>query len=205
MPPIPELEAIRRTQILEAAQATIAQRGCANVTMEDIARAAGLSKGGLAHYYKSKKELFKAVFEAFFDEIFQRGRTTMAGFKGPMAKLLSFGWLYDREDPALDVGYPILFDFMSIVVHDEEYRGIFHNWINNWIELLQGALEAGIKRGVFAGLNPEQTARTISAIYQGVATRWYLDPASHTDDWAKLSITQAITGLMQPYLTTTTA
>ena len=50
MPPIPELEAIRKSQILRAAMETIAANGCANVTMADICSAAGLSKGGLAHY-----------------------------------------------------------------------------------------------------------------------------------------------------------
>jgi len=44
MPHIPELEAIRKAQILEAALATIAENGCANVTMDDICKEAGLSK-----------------------------------------------------------------------------------------------------------------------------------------------------------------
>lgn len=199
MSPIPELEAIRKAQILEAALNTIAARGCANVTMEDIARAAGLSKGGLAHYYKSKKTLFKAVFEAFFDQIFQRGRETMATFQDPMDKLLSFDWLYDLTDPRMNIGYPILFDFMSIVVHESEYREIFHDWIDNWVVLLKGAIEEGKAAGMFAGVDSDATARTISAIYQGLATRWFLDPEAHSTDWAVASLKQAVTGLMQPY------
>jgi AcrR family transcriptional regulator len=47
MPAIPELEAIRKAQILDAALQTIAANGHANVTMNDICKAAGLSKGGL--------------------------------------------------------------------------------------------------------------------------------------------------------------
>jgi hypothetical protein len=56
-------------------------------------------------------------------------------------------------------------------------------------------------RGLFKKLNPEAVARTISAIYQGTATRWYLDPESHSTEWAVASFNQAIRGLMQPYLT----
>ncbi|MBI9085292.1 MAG: TetR/AcrR family transcriptional regulator [Desulfobacterales bacterium] len=201
MPPIPELETIRKAQILAAAQVTIADRGCANVTMEDIATAAGLSKGGLAHYFKSKRELFLAVFNDFFDKIFQRSRDTIVQFDHPMDQLLSFDWLYNFEDPDINIGFPILMDFMSIAVRDDEYRRIFHDWIDNWVVLLRGAIETGIARGIFARVDPEPTARTISAIYQGVVTRWYLDPAPHPTRWAIASFTQAIEGLMRPHLT----
>jgi len=200
MPPIPELEAIRKAQIIDAGLHTIARHGCANVTMDDICKAAGLSKGGVAHYYRSKKELFKAVFNAFFDQIFQRGRETMALYDDPLDQVLSFDWLYDASDPDMEIGYPLLFDFMAISVHDKEYREIFHDWIGNWVGLLSDALEEGIRCGQFRDLDSLTTARTISAIYQGVATRWYLDPAPHSHQWAVDSFQNAIRGLLAPYM-----
>ena len=201
MPAIPELEIIRKAQILEAALQTIAARGHANVTMDDICKAANLSKGGLAHYYRSKNDLFQAAFQEFFNRIFQRSQETMSTFEDPMDQLLSFDWLYDLTDPDLNIGYPIVFDVMSIAVHDDTYRRIFHDWIDNWIILLEGALRKGMARGLFTKMNPEAVARTISAIYQGTATRWYLDPEAHSTAWAVASFKQAIKGLMQPYLT----
>lgn len=201
MPPIPELEAIRKAQILEAGMKTISERGCANVTMEDICRAAGLSKGGLAHYYRSKNELFKAVFNEFFDRIFQRTRETIARYNDPLDKVLSFDWLYDINDPDINIGYPLLFDFMAITVHETEYRKIFHGWIDNWVSLLRNTLEAGIENGMLKAMDPEATARTISAIYQGIATRWYLDPEAHSTEWAIASFQKAIKGLLAPYMT----
>lgn len=201
MPAIPELEAIRKAQILAAALQTIAANGHANVTMDDICKTAGLSKGGLAHYFKSKNDLFKAAFKAFFDRIFERSQETMQAVDAPLDQLLSFDWLYNLDDPDLNIGYPLLFDVMSLAAHDEDYRRIFHDWIDNWVVLLEGALRKGLAKGHFKKLNPEATARTISAIYQGTATRWYLDPESHTTDWARTSFRQAIEGLMRPYLT----
>ena len=88
----------------------ISEFGSANVTMADICRAAGLSKGGLAHYYKSKRELFKAVFEEFFKRIFVRCRDKMAEFDDPLEKLLSLELLYDADDQDAVIGYPILFE-----------------------------------------------------------------------------------------------
>ena len=198
MPPIPELEAIRKAQILEAALITIAENGCANVTMADICKAAGLSKGGLAHYYHSKKDLFYSAFEEFFERIFERGRETMAQWDDPLDKILSYDWLYDREDPAI-IGYPLLFDFLSMALHDEKYQQMYHEWVNNWVILLSDALQQGIESGVFPDLDTKKTARTISSIYNGIATRWYMDPEAHSTEWAVDAFKRSIKGLLRSY------
>lgn len=199
MPPILELEAIRKAQILEAALQTIAANGCANVTMADICRASGLSKGGLAHYYKSKRELFLAVFTEFFDRIFIRGKETMAQYEDPLEKLLSFAWLYNADDPDALLGYPVLFDFMSIAVHDDAYRRIFHDWVGNWLVLLKEAIELGLAKGMFRNIDPDTAAKGISAIYQGLATRWFLAPELHSTEWALDTLKRSVTGLLASY------
>jgi AcrR family transcriptional regulator len=193
------LEEIRRSQILEAGLVTIAQKGAAATTMEEIARAAGLSKGGLAYYFKSKDALHKAVFKEFFDQVFALCRQQMEAYDDPMDKLLSFQLLFDFEHEYAPMGYPLLFDFMSVAVRNSEYRKMFSEWVNNWISLLMEAIETGIARGQFEGVNPEPVARTISAIYQGVATRWYLAPDEHSRQWAWDAVCQSVRSLMAPY------
>ncbi|HVN72594.1 MAG TPA: TetR/AcrR family transcriptional regulator [Desulfomonilia bacterium] len=199
MPPNTDLEVIRKAQIIDAALRTIAERGCADVTMDDICKAAGLSKGGLAHYYKSKNDLFKAAFQEFFQRIFVRGDETMSTFSDPLEQVLSFEWLYNIDDPDVDTGYPILYDFMSIAVHDQEYREIFSDWINNWVKLLSKAIRLGQSRGSFENVDAESAARTISAIYQGIATRWYLAPEKHSSEWAVDSLRRSVRGLLVSY------
>jgi AcrR family transcriptional regulator len=204
MPPIVELETIRKAQIIDAALQTIAEQGCANVTMDDICKTAGLSKGGLAHYYKSKNDLFKAAFQEFFQRIFIRGDETMSTVQNPLEQVLSYTWLYDIQDADLKTGYPILYDFMSIAVHDQEYREIFSDWINNWVKLLSKAILLGQSQGLYQNVDVEAIARTISAIYQGVATRWYLAPQSHSTQWAIESIRRSVKGLLDSYENTIT-
>ena len=204
MPPNVELEAIRKTQIIDAALRTSAERGCANVTMDDICKTAGLSKGGLAHYYKSKNDLFKAAFQEFFQRIFIRGDETMSTFDDPLEQILSFEWLYDPQDPDVDTGYPILYDFMSIAVHDEEYREIFSDWIDNWVKLLKKAILLGQSQSRYVNVDAEFAARTISAIYQGIATRWYLARSEHSTQWAVESLKRSVKGLLDSYEGTTT-
>ncbi len=201
MPPIPELEEIRKKQILDAALLTIAQMGYAHATMADICKAANMSKGGLAHYFKSKHDLFKAAFTEFFDRIFARVEREAKEVHGPMNQLLGFDNLFDLDDPDVHLGYPLLFDCLSVAARDPEYRTLFSQWVDNWIKLLSRIIQDGIDQGILRVVDPVPMARTVSAIYQGIATRWFLAPEDHSLEWALDSYRKAIAGLMAPYMT----
>jgi AcrR family transcriptional regulator len=165
--------------------------------MDEIARAADLSKGGVAHYFSSKDELLKEAFRDYFGRIFERASKGMEERSDPLEKLLAFEWLFDWNDPDLGLGYPLMFDMMSLASRDAAYREIFSEWIDNWITLLKSALEKGNRIGKFNVADCDAAARTISAIYQGLATRWFLDRASHSSGWARSSFDQAIRRLLQ--------
>ena len=191
-------EAAARARIIDAALRVISQTGSGNVTMEEIAKAAGFSKGGLAHYFSSKDQLFETAYEAFFDMIFARSKETIESCKDPLSKVLSFYWLFNWKDPDVNTGYPLIFDCMMLAVHQEPYRHIFHEWVNRWVELLRAAVEEGIDASLFRSVDPEATARSISAIYHGIALRWYLDREGHSTEWAIRSSQDAITRLVMP-------
>jgi len=187
---------IRKTQIIEAALRKFSQVGTYHATLDDVAEEAGMSKGGIAYHFSSKDVLVKEVFQAFFERIFLRSKETMDQYADPIDKILSFSWLYDANDPDVNPGYQLLFDFMSMSVQDEKCRQMFHEWVNGWIILLKKALIEGIEQGMFRDIDPESTARSISSIYHGIAIRWYLDRESHSTEWAIKSFTESITRLM---------
>jgi AcrR family transcriptional regulator len=190
------IESIRKPQIVEAALQTIARKGFQNVTLDEVARAAGLSKGGLIHYFPSKDALVTDAFVEFFAGIFQRGREARDQVDDPLEKVLSFTWLYNWEDPQLLVGYRLFFDFMALASQDDSFRALFHDWVENWIVLLREPIAEGLEKGFFKVKDVELTARTVSAIYQGIAARWYLDRETHSTDWAVDSLRRAVTLLL---------
>ncbi len=190
------LEQIRKSQILEATFKKITEIGIQNITLDDIAAEAGLSKGGIAYYYSTKDILIKDAFREFFNMIFLRGKTIMEQYYDPVDKLLSFIWLYNWDDPLVDIGYSMLFDAMSMAGHDKEYRDLFHEWFDGWIDLLGSALEEGVASGNFSITDIKGAARAISSIYQGVATRWFLDKDTHSTEWAVNYSKKAITALL---------
>jgi AcrR family transcriptional regulator len=202
MPPIPELEAIRRNQILNAAIKIIGTFGYSNVTMADIAREAGLSKGGLAHYFSSKDDLFMEAFKAYYDQILQLFLAGLHASSDPMEKILGLGMpLFIRETADVSFAHKIVYDFMSLAAHNQDYRDLFSTWINNWVGIKKQAVDEGIAAGLFIPHDSETTARTISAIFHGIYLRWYLDPDHHTVKWAEESFTEAITSYLKPYMT----
>ena len=55
--------ATRRDQILDAANALFAERGYDAVSIEDIARSAGVARGLVHHYFGGRKEVYLALLE----------------------------------------------------------------------------------------------------------------------------------------------
>jgi TetR/AcrR family transcriptional regulator len=63
-------------KILEAAKTVFHKKGFEGARMQEIADEAGINKALLHYYYRTKENLFDAVFQAAFREIFTRLFTT---------------------------------------------------------------------------------------------------------------------------------
>ncbi|MEM6995585.1 MAG: TetR family transcriptional regulator [Myxococcota bacterium] len=103
-----EDKAERRRSILETAVGLLQAQGFHEITMAEVARRAGLAKGTLYLYFKSKEELFLAALEMELDDWFS-----------DVAALLSPGPL---EVPALATGlakslseHPRLLELMALL------------------------------------------------------------------------------------------
>ena len=62
-PSRPDEDSAKRRQIIEGARAIFLSQGFDAASMNDIARAAGVSKGTLYVYFKHKEQLFEAIVE----------------------------------------------------------------------------------------------------------------------------------------------
>ena len=70
MSPRPDVSEERKQQILEAAIAVFARLGFRSARMDDVAEQAGLSKGALYLYYKSKDAIIAALLQRLFTQEF---------------------------------------------------------------------------------------------------------------------------------------
>ncbi|PZA06626.1 MULTISPECIES: TetR/AcrR family transcriptional regulator [unclassified Meiothermus] len=80
-----------RSRILEAAEAVIRREGGMALTLEAVAQAAGVSKGGLLYHFPSKEALVRALLEHHLDAFEQ----ALAESGKPFAQAyVEMGW-YD--------------------------------------------------------------------------------------------------------------
>ncbi len=82
----------RRVQILDAALTVYIEKGYNGGDMDDVAAEAGLAKGLVYYYFKSKKELFRATFEWAFTTLMQANQDIAAVPAGtdPVERLVRY-------------------------------------------------------------------------------------------------------------------
>ena len=98
-----------RHQLLDAAECVFAEKGVSRTSLNDIALAAGASRGAIYWHFRNKADLFNAMME----------RTTL-----PMEQALQQIGHAPEQDPLLELRGSIA-DVMHRIVHDERTRRVF--------------------------------------------------------------------------------
>lgn len=80
----------RRRQILNAAAELFAHGGYHGVSVDAIAQHAGISKGNLYWYFKSKQEIFQLLFDDIAVQLFMPFVDIMESDRSPREKLRAF-------------------------------------------------------------------------------------------------------------------
>src|SRR3954471_945754 len=97
----------RPAELLDAALALFVEKGFAATRSEEVARAAGVSKGTLYLYFPSKEELLKAVIQHYIANEIAAGAEQVAANEGPtsavMEQLLVGWWTRMYQSPASGV------------------------------------------------------------------------------------------------------
>ena len=98
-----ERAAETREALIEAARPLFAAQGFAEVALETIVRAAGVTRGALYHHFADKTELFAAVFEKVEGEVAARmGEAIAASNLTDPVEVMRLGadfWLDVCSDP----------------------------------------------------------------------------------------------------------
>src|SRR5438445_1104567 len=67
-----DIASIRREQIIEAAVAVIAEQGLQNLSLSEIEKKAGMSRGQLTYYFPAKEDILLAVFDRLLQLMYER-------------------------------------------------------------------------------------------------------------------------------------
>ena len=142
----------RPAELLEAALTLFVEKGFAATRSEEVAKAAGVSKGTLYLYFPSKEELLKAVIQHFLGAEIEAGvQEAAAAADGPTAALLEqllvAWWTRIYEGPASGV-------FKLVITEIRNFPEIGDFWVEHVVrpgeEIVSGLIRRGIGRGEFA-------------------------------------------------------
>jgi AcrR family transcriptional regulator len=80
----------KRNQILSTARQLFQEKGLGMVTMEDVAKAAGMGKSSMYYYFRSKEEIFNAVLETEINDILLETMKRISSRSSLLDKLQAF-------------------------------------------------------------------------------------------------------------------
>lgn len=161
----------RRTALEKAAYLAIYEFGYAHVTLSDVARAAGVSKGTLVYYFGSKEGLLEALMHRFVRTIAVATRRALRRAQGRDAKLRVFveNQFYGLENTRRF--YTVYLDFLSASTKDAALMRVQRAFLAETddldLDLARLTGEAGARA----------RAWQLRALVDGLSIRFLYDPA----------------------------
>jgi AcrR family transcriptional regulator len=174
--PRPDVSEERRHQILDAALQIFARRGIYQSRMDDIVKEAGLSKGAIYWYFKSKDELVTALMERLMDRSRQDLDLLSYAEQPVPQRIAQLADSLAEQVAQFAHLQSIVFEFYALAARSSEMRQFFQRYYSEYGVALAGLIEQGIARGELRPVDPASAARSLIGLFEGIALLWALDP-----------------------------
>ncbi len=136
-----------RRELVRVARELFTEPGYSATPIEDVAERAGVTKGALYHHFRSKRDLFRAIFEEIEQELITKVITAAAAAGNDVWEGMRLGvraFLEASLDPS--VGRIVLIDGPSVLGW-EAWKEIDDRY---GYEIVRGSLEAAMGTGIIA-------------------------------------------------------
>ena len=158
----------RRAEIIDAARTVFAREGFARGIMDEIAIQAGMAKGTIYLYFKSKDEIYRAVLRHDMDSLNKVTLERIDAEKDLKKKIRAY--IQVRIENA-----DLRKEFFRIM--DTESGSLtftrrqYHEWVREPVMHLAAAIESAVKRKKIRNLPAEKIAWMITDITRGTIQR----------------------------------
>ena len=192
----PDRHRERRTRIVEAAVVLFAEKGFDGTSTADICRAAGISTGNLFHYFRSKQEVFHALFELDREEedtAFARAAADPDPWRGLVGVM---------ERMAAELRHPVVAGLLVEVLaqshRDPETARLVTEGDQRSVRGVAVLVERLVRAGLAdPGLPPEEAARWVLTLVEAAYGRGYPEP--ERDPEADVATTTALVARVLRY------
>lgn len=173
---MPTLAPHMREELARCAFELFAERGIRNVTLDDVAARAGVTKGSFYWHYKSKKELVLAAAALYYREWQRQAHREMASTTDPMEQLRRV-WrhsvqmcLFDRAKRTFST------ELFGLSLHDAEIRASWAQFYDTVREFYAGLVRAAVNAGRIGPVDSDRTADWMLASFEGIKHRASFQP-----------------------------
>jgi AcrR family transcriptional regulator len=178
-----DVAGVRRTQIVEAAVAVITERGLQNLSLSEIEKKAGMSRGQLTYYFRTKEEILLAVFDYLVMQIHLRIGTPEG--KPCYHEDVQSGWAWIEHLFTALLAHPpvspefscLQYTFLSQIAHREDFRQrlamLYGMWRSN---MAQGIGADRMRNADLRAVPPRTMASLVQAMMHGLTMQLAADP-----------------------------
>ena len=170
----------RQEQLLRCAYRAMGERGVQRVPLQEIAAAAGVSKGVVLYHFKSKENLILTMMRWVLDQAADRIRHAMARSQLPESKVLAMIeaiFVGPQVNRHFYLTYLDLVDHAARVDSFGQLSATFRSIVNG---LYAEVIEQGVAEGAFQVGDAEEAAAVVRAIIEGLFLQWLQE-----EDWVR--------------------
>ena len=166
------LAAFRRQEVLDAARAVFGQHGFERATMEAIASEAGVAKGTVYLYFRSKQAVYDATVAEGLDQLLRRTQEAIeaaATLKAAIQAFVSVRVRYFQERPDFFKMY--VAEISHQLTHPRRRNHACAAALDGQTRALQRAIERAIDRREVHDVDPAAAALVIFDTTRGLVAR----------------------------------
>ena len=185
----------RRNQILDAAVATFSRNGLHQTTIEDIRLEAGLSRGAVYHYFKSKEDIIDAIRgrSARQAEAIYISQTEADDAESVLLGLIDSTVSSMVSPASVDANRLAMFLWAESLVNKRIMDGQMPAFKPYLAVLAESVSNAQAEGKVDPGLDPQATARLIAGAVMGLQLQLCWEPDIDIDA-SRAALTLMLTG-----------
>jgi AcrR family transcriptional regulator len=184
MSPRPQVDHIRKPQILRAATGVIAERGVEATRIADVAEAAGTSSSAVLYWFESRDVLLAEALTYAEADFYEHLGDRLAELEHPADRLVA---LIDSAIGGED--WVLWMELWTRALRDPDLAAARRRLDERWRSEIGEILLAGVAMGDFQVVDTERATLELAALIDGLAVQVALeDPSVSSESMREICI-----------------
>jgi AcrR family transcriptional regulator len=179
--PRPQIDHIRKPQIVRAAAEVIAERGLGSTRIADVAERAGTSDSAVLYWFDTKEELLFEALTAEEERFAEELRERLGAEESPSQRLITLinACVGSPSSGASD--WRLWMELWNRALRDPAARRTRAELDRHWRAEIATIVADGQRTGEFGGGDPDEIAAELGALIDGLAVQNTLEDPEMTD------------------------